>query len=203
MKEFDLLNSKLEGSQLIEASAGTGKTFTITRIFLHLLLKGYTISEILLVSFTVAATKELRERIRRTLQEALAVLQGGIRESDIKQILQGHSHTKALLCIEEALGSFDQINVYTIHSFCAQILEELPFGSGLLPAYSISTDSEDKLGREVVLDFWRRHLQDAPRLFLEFLINIGFTAKEWCQSFSHSLSPEQWILPVPGCRHHH
>ena len=207
MKEFDLLSAKLEGCQLIEASAGTGKTFTITRIFLRLLLAGYALSEIVLVSFTLAATQELRERIRRTLQEALAVLQAHALESDINQILQAHSQAhsqvKASLCIErieEALSNFDQINVYTIHSFCNQILEEQSFGSGLLPGYTICSDNEDKLGRELILDFWRRHLQNAPRLFLEFLISIDFSVEEWCQSFSHALVPEDWTLPAQAAK---
>ena len=204
MKEFDLLSCKLEGCQLIEASAGTGKTFTITRIFLRLLLEGYTISEILLLSFTVAATRELREGVRRTLVEALSVLQGRSQGSDIHRFLQTHPQAAesslALERVEEALSNFDQMNVYTIHSFCNQILEEHSFGSGLLPDYTIRTDNENKLGREVILDFWRRDLQNAPRLFLEFLISIGFRAEEWCRSFNHTFHHERWSLPVQAAK---
>ena len=61
---FDLIKTPLEGYNLIEASAGTGKTFTITRLFIRLLLeKKIPISSILVVTFTEAATYELRERI--------------------------------------------------------------------------------------------------------------------------------------------
>ena len=78
-RKFDLLNSPLEGTNLIEASAGTGKTYAITGIFLRLLLeKRFSVGEILVVTYTVAATEELRDRIRRTIREAIhSFLQGG------------------------------------------------------------------------------------------------------------------------------
>jgi len=70
---FDLLNSPLEGRNLIEASAGTGKTYTIAGLYLRLLLeKRLSVDQILVVTFTVAATEELRARIRRRIREALA-----------------------------------------------------------------------------------------------------------------------------------
>ncbi|MFW6415140.1 MAG: UvrD-helicase domain-containing protein, partial [Thermodesulfobacteriota bacterium] len=72
MQEFDLLNSPLDGNNLIEAGAGTGKTFTISGIYLRLLLeKGLGVEDILVVTFTVAATEELRDRIRKRLSLAL------------------------------------------------------------------------------------------------------------------------------------
>ena len=75
IQNFDLLFNKLEGTNLIEASAGTGKTFTITGIFVRLLIeKGLTVDQILVVTFTEAATNELKERIRNKLREAKAAL---------------------------------------------------------------------------------------------------------------------------------
>ena len=72
LPDFDLLNSPLEGTNLIEASAGTGKTYTITCLFLRLILeKRLTVNDILVVTYTVAATEELRDRIRRKIREAL------------------------------------------------------------------------------------------------------------------------------------
>ena len=76
---FDLLNSALEKTNLIEASAGTGKTYAIAGIFLRLLLeKRFSVSEILVVTYTVAATEELRDRIRRMIRAAIdAFTKGG------------------------------------------------------------------------------------------------------------------------------
>ena len=75
MKPFHLFDSPLHGSHLIEASAGTGKTTIITRLFLRLLVEErLAVNEILAVTFTEAATEELKERIRSLLREAVGVL---------------------------------------------------------------------------------------------------------------------------------
>src|SRR4030066_1996676 len=72
IQSFDPLGSPLEGTNLIEASAGTGKTYTITCLFLRLILeKRLTVNDILVVTYTVAATEELRDRIRKKIREAM------------------------------------------------------------------------------------------------------------------------------------
>ena len=74
---FNLLNSPLEGTNLIEASAGTGKTYALSGLVLRLILeKNCSIKDILVVTFTEAATQELKDRIRHSLREALEVLEG-------------------------------------------------------------------------------------------------------------------------------
>ena len=68
MQVFSLMDFKLEGSNLIEASAGTGKTYTISALFLRLILeKGLKVNEVLVVTFTRAATAELKQRLRNAL----------------------------------------------------------------------------------------------------------------------------------------
>ena len=63
MKIFEPINTPLTGTNLIEASAGTGKTYTIAGLFLRLILeKQLTVNQILVVTFTKAATEELKER---------------------------------------------------------------------------------------------------------------------------------------------
>ena len=79
----------LGGVHLIEASAGTGKTYTIANLYLRLLLgrdapRPYGVDEILVLTFTVAATEELRHRIRQRIVTALAVLEG---QADAEQDL--------------------------------------------------------------------------------------------------------------------
>jgi exodeoxyribonuclease V beta subunit len=74
---LELLHTPLTGTNLIEASAGTGKTYTLSRLFLRLLLeKELSVSEILVVTYTKAATEELRHRIRRLLRRTRSVLDG-------------------------------------------------------------------------------------------------------------------------------
>ena len=80
-RNFDLLESALEKTNLIEASAGTGKTYAIAGIFLRLLLeKRYSVSDILVVTYTVAATEELRVRIRQTIHAAINAFTKGQHE---------------------------------------------------------------------------------------------------------------------------
>ena len=74
---FNHLTSALSGQQLIESSAGTGKTYTITCLYIRLLLElALPVREILVVTFTEAATAELKKRIREKIREALEVLDG-------------------------------------------------------------------------------------------------------------------------------
>ena len=77
MEPMNLRTAPLDGTTLIEASAGTGKTYTLTGLFVRLLLeKNLTVDQILVVTFTDAATEELRERIRKRLSDVAGVLSG-------------------------------------------------------------------------------------------------------------------------------
>ena len=186
MKTFDYLHCDLQGKHLVEASAGTGKTYTITRIFLRLILEGYKLTEILVVTFTVAATKELKERIRLALQQTLAYLQenkdcSALSEQDIK-LLTSYNKERAQSLLQDALSSFDNVSVYTIHSFCKKVLDELPFATASLPGADLITQ-EENLKSEVVLDFWQRYVQDAPKEFLQFLLELNTGPEEWRQFF--------------------
>src|SRR5665647_3156607 len=85
---FDLLLSPLKGRNLIEASAGTGKTFAITRLFMRLLLEQeIPISSILVVTFTEAATLELRERIYLLLKDSLKAFSENVSDDPLLQKL--------------------------------------------------------------------------------------------------------------------
>src|SRR5262245_14873853 len=73
VRAFDVLDAALEGSTLVEASAGTGKTFAIATLFVRLLVeRGLNVDQILVVTFTEAATAELRDRVRSRLGQALS-----------------------------------------------------------------------------------------------------------------------------------
>ena len=132
---FDLLNSPLEGANLIEASAGTGKTFTITCLFLRLLLeKRLTVNDILVVTYTVAATEELRDRTRKKIREALeAFSQGDSEDSFLKGLVQKTKDAEdATTLLRAALRDFDEASIFTIHGFCQRTLHESAFESGSL-----------------------------------------------------------------------
>lgn len=161
----------LRGSQLIEASAGTGKTFTISALYLRLVLgHGGAISgfgrellppQILVVTFTDAATKELRERIRTRLAEAARyfrdetpapdALIADLREEYLPEQWSGCANR-----LDIAAQWMDEAAVSTIHSWCQRMLREHAFDSGSLFTQSLETDHSDLLG-EVLRDYWRLH----------------------------------------------
>ncbi|WP_460140348.1 exodeoxyribonuclease V subunit beta [Pseudomonas sp. S2_E01] len=159
----------LRGSQLIEASAGTGKTFTISALYLRLVLghggesNGYGREllppQILVVTFTDAATKELRERIRTRLAEAARFFRDETPSPDalIAELREQYTPEQWPGCanrLDIAAQWMDEAAVSTIHSWCQRMLREHAFDSGSLFTQTLETDHSDLLG-EVLRDYWR------------------------------------------------
>lgn len=172
---FDVHSIPLEGKNLVEASAGTGKTFSIGLLTLRLLLeKGFDLKKILLVTFTNAATAELEGRIRSFVQMANDYAAGGnIDEEQIKTVVKnsnkriGDSQTKERL--KDALLFLDELSIMTIHGFCMQSLTNHAFPSGQLFGSQLVTSNEDILTR-FVQQFWREHITTLPIPLLEILL---------------------------------
>ncbi|NPV05299.1 MAG: exodeoxyribonuclease V subunit beta [Syntrophaceae bacterium] len=165
---FDLLKSPLDGRNLIEASAGTGKTYAIAGLFVRLIVeKRMAPSDILVVTYTVAATEELRGRIRTMIREALDVMAGKATEerflADFTDGLADREDARGRL--REALRGFDEAPICTIHSFCRRMLDENAFESGS-PFDTELLPDERMLREEIVRDFWRRHFYEAPPEFV-------------------------------------
>lgn len=159
----------LRGSQLIEASAGTGKTFTISALYLRLILghggeaNGFSREllppQILVVTFTDAATKELRERIRTRLAEAARFFRDETPAPDglIAELRDQFDPQQWPGCanrLDIAAQWMDEAAVSTIHSWCQRMLREHAFDSGSLFTQSLETDHSELLG-EVLRDYWR------------------------------------------------
>ena len=185
-KALNVFTCPLDGVNLIEASAGTGKTWNICGLYLRLLLeKAIPVDQILVVTFTKAATAELRERIRSRLQE----MQRALRQPDdaITDLfardllaalsLQGGLDRQVLAQrLESALLGFDQASIATIHGFCQRALADVPFSAG--QAFDIELLPDDTLLlAETAADFWRCHVATAltdPGL-INYLIDKNFT----------------------------
>ncbi|MFJ3469587.1 exodeoxyribonuclease V subunit beta [Pseudomonas sp. NPDC090201] len=164
------LRFPLKGSQLIEASAGTGKTFTISALYLRLVLgHGNEVSgfgrellppQILVVTFTDAATKELRDRIRTRLAEAARFFREEIQApdaliADLRDEFAPQAWAGCASRLDIAAQWMDEAAVSTIHSWCQRMLREHAFDSGSLFTQSLETDHSDLLG-EVLRDYWRK-----------------------------------------------
>ena len=174
---FDSLHTPLEGTSLIEASAGTGKTYTLTTLFLRLVVeKGLPVDRILVVTFTEAATAELEERIRDRLRHALAAFSGGPdRDPFLEELAAKAGRTEAaLLRLRQAIRDFDRAAVFTIHGFCRRVLDEHAFESGS-PFETELLPDQTALEQGVVEDFWRREMGSASPLFAAFALARGFT----------------------------
>ena len=131
-EKFDLLQTEIgRGTMLIEASAGTGKTYTIAGLVLRLLIQRpeLTIDRILVTTFTELATAELRSRIRDLLRDALQAFQtGAAKENDLpRRFLEKYRDRKSVAQrLEHALVNFDEAPIYTIHGFCQRVLRSGP-----------------------------------------------------------------------------
>ncbi|MEI6531468.1 MAG: UvrD-helicase domain-containing protein, partial [Chlamydiota bacterium] len=113
-RSFDLFQSCL-----LEASAGTGKTYTITHLFVRFLLQKMPIEKILVVTFTKAAVAELKGRIRKQIKDTLLLLESG----DVKpEYLEELDEEEAKKLLQKALLSFEEAVIMTIHAFCARML---------------------------------------------------------------------------------
>ena len=173
-RTFDPAEIELSGLQLIEASAGTGKTYAIEQLYIRLLVeRALEVENILVVTFTNAATSELRNRIRLTLLQARKIFsEEKCSEEDEEgfytSLLERVSPEDAGERIDRALRSFDLAAIHTIHGFCARILAENAFESGAVFESDIDTDIEPLI-EEVVNDFWVKKVYGANELFVGYL----------------------------------
>lgn len=170
---LDLLQTPLTGTNLIEASAGTGKTYTLTRLYLRLLLeKELPVNEILVVTYTRAAAEELRQRIRRLLLRTRSILSGEeARDPFLAGLAERLGATeRARVLLDEAGAHFDEAAIYTIHGFCQRMLEEKSFESGALFDTRLLPDQQSLI-EEIVRDFWRQHFYPAPPEWIVYTRN--------------------------------
>ena len=166
LNSFNLSETPIDGSNLIEASAGTGKTYTITGLFIRFLLeKNIPHEKILVVTFTDAATKELKERIREKLKEVCnAFLKGSSDDPFIKNIIKKYPGKRYFEILNDTLKAFDQVQIYTIHGFCRKVLLENAFESCTLFDAEIVKDQAFLL-RQIADDFYRKNFHNTSLLF--------------------------------------
>ena len=150
------------GIHLVEASAGTGKTYTIANLYLRHVLDGRLPAEILVVTYTNAATAELKERIHARLYRALHCLRSGQADDDefLRQLLQrqqdleGSERELRQHRLAYALRGMDEAAISTIHGFCqAALIDHAFLGNREFDAEVIGTD--ETLWDQALKDWWR------------------------------------------------
>ncbi len=178
-RPLELSAIALAGQQIVEASAGTGKTRTITGLVLRLVMeRGIAVDRLLVVTYTVAATEELRDRIRTLLVAALVALRGTPSGDAMADALVARvaatDRDEATRRVEAALANFDLAGIHTIHGFCQRALAESAFESAL-PFDSELVPDVPELRQEVVDDFWRARVVGAPALLVQHLLEARVT----------------------------
>jgi exodeoxyribonuclease V beta subunit len=163
------------GLSLVEASAGTGKTFTLSRLALRAVLEKEAdeVSELLVVTFTNAAAAELHTRIRKEFRSALACLRGVAEPADdrLAALIENHRDDGSERRLRKALIEFDEISVSTIHGFCSRTLEIAAFECGI-PFRTELVDVRREAMQLAARDFWRREVgsrNDAATALAAFL----------------------------------
>ncbi|MDS1405704.1 exonuclease V subunit beta [Klebsiella pneumoniae] len=206
-ESLDPLRLPLIGERLIEASAGTGKTFTIAALYLRLLLglggeaaypRAISVEELLVVTFTEAATEELRGRIRSNIHELrIACLRG---ESDnplysalLAEIADKDDAAKTLLLAERQM---DEAAVFTIHGFCQRMLSLNAFESGMLFEQQLIED-ESRLRYQACADFWRRHCYPLTRDIAAVIHDVWKGPRDLLKSLDRWLQGEAPQLKSP------
>ncbi len=201
MKPLNLATIQLSGLNLVEASAGTGKTWTIAALYILLLLeKELRPEQILVVTYTKAATSELRERIRRRIVTTLDMYSSGRApaDDDLERLLMTvrlQNGLRARQLLTRALYSFDEAAIFTIHGFCQRALLENTFESGSLFGCDMLSD-QSAIVKEVCDDFWRSHILSQSDDFIEHLVAGGYTPGKLVKPLGgHYQNPGLTIIP--------
>lgn len=216
MRSFNVLDGQEEIHRhyLLEASAGTGKTFAIEHIVVRLLTEepAIPLEKILVVTFTRAAARDLRMRIRANIERALtcvvAWLKGdrfsvGIPDYLVKQCEKSEQHPiRIKRALEYALMTFDQAQMMTIHAFCARMLRENVFEGDLAVDAIEGEMSLTKVDLQLIVrDFFRTGLSEnqfRPAEIKVILKEYGPSVEELQDSLLNTITKGIEIAAVPN-----
>ena len=185
---LDALQFPLWGSRLIEASAGTGKTWTIAALYLRLVLgqggeQGFERPlmppDILVMTFTRAATRELSDRIRHRLVEAVQCFRGEAEPAPFDTFLRelrdgyapGAEREHAAWRLDMAAQCMDDAAIHTIDAWCQRMLREHAFDSGNLFDEALEPD-ESQRQMEAAQDYWRQQCYPLSGELLEEVLGV-------------------------------
>ena len=203
-KDFEVFDAAgvalTRGVNIVEASAGTGKTYAIGMLVLRALVElAVPIEKILVVTFTRAATEELKSRIRARIVEARDLLSDTPCENDDATLLSWAARVKnrekAFVRLQLALLDIDRAGIFTIHGFCQRMLTEQALESGQLFDVELVADTRHIIS-QVGEDFWRSHIYPLASIPCGFLLEKFSTPGELLNSVSQVFSGSGQIEPA-------
>jgi exodeoxyribonuclease V beta subunit len=158
--------------------------------------RGLAVDKILVVTYTKAATEELKSRIRNRLLAAKSSLSGGAGEDGlVRQIVQrGIEPQQALRRIQDALVDFDRAAIFTIHGFCQRVLHHFAFETGHLFQAELAPDVQS-LVQEAADDFWRRHISRAPVELVRYVLDQAKGPEALAELCHASRFPRARVVP--------
>ena len=200
--EFSAARLPFTDNQLIEASAGTGKTYTITNLVLRLLLgRGHpalAINQILVLTFTVAATAELRARITRRINEARHAYRDGTDDPFLQALIdESEDDVRDQKLLAAAVSLMDEASILTIHGFCTRVLAEQAFESGVLFNQALSAE-RDELLLKAAEDFFRADILTLNPEIRQLALGLWNTPEKLGNSLKSLLFRGPMELHPPG-----
>jgi len=201
-KAFDCSNEPLtQGVTLLEASAGTGKTYALARIFLRLVAEeGVEVAKILTVTFTTAATEELRDRIRSLLVEAHETLLKKAKAGEDPTFLRlrnekeiGVPEEECIRRIKLAITCFDEAIISTIHGFCSRVLSENALETDSLFEAELDK-ATDEMAMEGVREYWRERFASAHPVVAAAASTEKLKPEDLAKFFNKLPSTQDYIL---------
>ena len=194
----------LDAPTLVEASAGTGKTYTITTYFVRAILElGLRPEQILVLTYTKAATAELRARSRKRIVQAITLLDGPTEEPDalheiVAKAVEDLGRNEVESRLRKALGKMDQAAILTIHGFCQRLLQDHPLLFGIDFDFEVAED-QASMSSELATDFWAANLYDRPPWLLRALSKNSVDAGHLARLANVALMPGMEILGPEPC----
>ncbi|MFZ7255393.1 exodeoxyribonuclease V subunit beta [Avibacterium avium] len=205
----------LQGVSLIEASAGTGKTYTMASLYIRLLLQAgencfdqpLPVDKILVVTFTDMATQELRERIRARIYQSKQLLLQYQASNDPQIFIAGGDPllgelvktlpdlSQSIQRLNWAEQSMDTAAIYTIHSFCRRMLMQYAFNSGVHFNLELVTDESDLLAR-LTNEFWRETFYHQPVIVAKWVYENLKSPQELLKKIKDHLDKETFDVAL-------
>ena len=166
MKYLDVFSLPLKGTHLIEASAGSGKTYTLCTLYLrHIIEKLRNPSEILMVTFTRASTNDLAQKITQRLEDIKYRLSF---PEKLDEEWKSYLHTLNISTelakqqVEKAQREFNQASIYTIHGFCNMLIRQYPQEIGYFGSYEVLEEDDSKYSEKIIIKHWREQVLNNP-----------------------------------------